>query len=361
MGQLKIRYLVAKRQKGGHDLYNWQPSEALRKVGFKAQPLGKILVDAIRKAEALNAEVDAWRAGMVPQVNKPYTIPWLVKLYKADEVYTDLKPKTQQGYDQWLKEIETWSQRAGHPPIKTIERRHAKEFYRSMAATPHKANAVLRVLRILLRFAVDEGYLPANPAEKIHLKDCKPRDAVWTAEEITQFCKVAHAENRPSMALAVLLGANLGQREGDILRLTWGQYTNQAISLRQGKTNAFVSVPVTDELREALASTLRSSPTILVSETTGRPYQSFNFGHVFREIARKAGIGDHLRFMDLRRTAVVWLAEAGCEIYEIAAITGHSLSRTVDIMEVYLPRNRAMARNAIAKLNEYRRKTKLEV
>lgn len=364
MTHLKIRHLVAKKQKAGHALYYWQPPKALREMGFLPRRLAERtndLAEAITEAERLNAELDAWRAGLLPQVLKPYTIPWLIKQYRADESFTDLKPKTQQGYNQCLKEIEAWSQRAGHPPIKTVERRHTKEFYRSMAATPHKANAVLRVLRILMHFAVDEGYLDSNPAEKIRLKGCKPRDAVWKPQEITNFCRMACDEGRPSMALAVLLAANLGQREGDIIRLTWAQYGSQGISLRQGKTNAFVCVPVSEELRVALDKAPRTSPTILVSETTGRPYQAYNFGHVFREIARKAGIGDHLRFMDLRRTAVVWLAEAGCEIYEIAAITGHSLSRTVDIMEVYLPRNRVMARNAIAKLNEYRKKTKLEV
>ena len=65
--------------------------------------------------------------------------------------------------------------------------------------------------------------------------------------------------------------------------------------------------------------------------------------------------------MDLRRTAVVWLAEAGCEIPEIAAITGHSLNRTSAILEVYLPRNTKMAQNAIAKLSKYRKRTELEV
>jgi hypothetical protein len=62
--------------------------------------------------------------------------------------------------------------------------------------------------------------------------------------------------------------------------------------------------------------------------------------------------------MDLRRTAVVHLARAGCSVPEIAAITGHSISRTVSILEVYLPRDAQMAAVGIAKLAAWRdRKT----
>ena len=59
--------------------------------------------------------------------------------------------------------------------------------------------------------------------------------------------------------------------------------------------------------------------------------------------------------MDLRRTAVVHLARAGCSVPEIAAITGHSVSLTVSILEVYLPRDSEMAAAAIAKLDAWRR------
>ena len=114
-----------------------------------------------------------------------------------------------------------------------------------------------------------------------------------------------------------------------------------------------------EELKAELATVPKTSPNMLISETTGRPYLEDNFRHIFADIRAAAGLSD-LWFMDLRRTAVVWLAEAGCEVYEIAAITGHSLKHTVTILEVYLPRNATMARNAIAKLSEYRKRTKLE-
>ncbi len=86
---------------------------------------------------------------------------------------------------------------------------------------------------------------------------------------------------------------------------------------------------------------------------------TFFFRHEFRRIANIAGLSE-LQFLDLRRTAVVRLAEAGCTVPEIAAITGHQLDRTARILETYLPRNGTMAEAAIRKLEQHRKRTQLD-
>lgn len=362
MARPKIRYLVAKLQKGGHVLYYWQPAATLRSAGFLPRRIAEAtnaLADAIAEAERLNAQLDAWRAGVQPVPLKPETIPWLVRLYQTDPRYTDLAEKTKESYDWCIGILESWSERAGHPPLRSIARKHVRAFYRSMAdKTPSKANAVMRMLSILMSFAKDEGLVAENPAEKQHLRGTPPRQQVWTIEQVQTFCARATAEGRASIALAVLLAYNLGQREGDVLALAWSQYSGEAIRLRQSKSKVLLDVPVIAELREALDAAQKKSPTMVVSEVTQRPYKLHNFTHRFAEIRDAAGL-NHLQYRDLRRSAVVALAEAGCEIPEISAITGHSLNRCVAILETYLPRNSVMARNAIAKLSEYRQKAKV--
>jgi hypothetical protein len=69
-------------------------------------------------------------------------------------------------------------------------------------------------------------------------------------------------------------------------------------------------------------------------------------------IGYRRGVNDAING---RRTAVVHLSRAGCSVPEIAAITGDSVSRTVSILEVYLPRDSEMAAAAIAKLDAWRR------
>lgn len=359
MVKVRVRHLIGKRLKSGRTLLYWQPSAALRKHGFQPRRLSDEIATAIAEAAELNRKVDAWRRGEEPVRFQPEAIPWLICLYRSDDCFRRLKPNTKKGYDQCLSKVEAWSERAGHPPLCSIERKHVKQFYRSMSATPTYAFNTIKVLRTLLQFAVDEGHLSVNPASKPRLHAQPPRQQVWSAEDLQVFSEVAVEAGRRSVWLAVLLGASLGQRQGDILKLNWQQYANGAITLRQGKTGVLLRVPATTELQEVLDATPRQSPTIVVSEATERPYRPDHFRHEFRRIATAAHV-ENLQFLDLRRTAVVRLAEAGCTPPEIAAITGHQLDRTARILETYLPRTTPMAEAAIHKLELHRKRTKLE-
>jgi hypothetical protein len=57
---------------------------------------------------------------------------------------------------------------------------------------------------------------------------------------------------------------------------------------------------------------------------------------------------------DLRRTAVIRLAEAECTILQIAAITGHSPKSIEDILRVYWVSTYPQAAAPITKLEDYR-------
>jgi hypothetical protein len=68
----------------------------------------------------------------------------------------------------------------------------------------------------------------------------------------------------------------------------------------------------------------------------------------------RAGIRG-LTFHDLRGTAVVTLARAGCNEVEIYSITGHKPSDVRAILTAhYLPQDAEVAANAISKLNKYK-------
>jgi integrase len=359
MGRFTVRYLVSKRQKG-HTLYYWQPSRALRQFGFLTRRVAERtnrLDDAIVEAERLNHELDRWREGVGETTIEPGTFPWLLKLYRSTELYGDLAPKTQRSYEQGIALLEAWSKERGHPPISGLQTRHVRELLGTIER-PAMRHLAYRTLRLLLSFAISEGHIERNPARGLRIKGARPREVYWTTEQVEAFIKAAETSERPSLALAVRLGVNLGQREGDVLRLAWSQCENGSFTLRQRKTGRLVTIPATAELHEVLTTAPRQSPTIIISETTGQPYREDHFRHEFARIRQLAGLPASLRFMDLRRTAVVRLAEAGCSVPEIAAVTGHAIDRTARILEVYLPRTAPMARAAVARLDEARRRTK---
>ena len=89
-----------------------------------------------------------------------------------------------------------------------------------------------------------------------------------------------------------------------------------------------------------LDETPKDATVYIINEETGGPYKPDNFRHLFAEIRAKAGIDQIARehgieggllYMDLRRTAIVHLARAGSSVPEIAAVTGHSITRTAPV------------------------------
>jgi integrase len=139
--------------------------------------------------------------------------------------------------------------------------------------------------------------------------------------------------------------------------LPWSAYDGDTIRLRQGKTKAHVVIPVGAPLRVFLDATPKKAETIL-STTRGTAWTEGGFRASWRTACKAAGV-EGLTFHDLRGTAVTRLALAGCEVPEIAAITGHKLSKVAGILDShYLSRDVALGFSAIRKLEEHERRTK---
>jgi integrase len=123
--------------------------------------------------------------------------------------------------------------------------------------------------------------------------------------------------------------------------------------VRQRKAGAYVSIPVADTLKAALDAAPRRSPIILTTGE-GKPWSESGFQGAWSKATMRAGVRG-LTFHDLRGTAVVTLARAGCNEVEIYSITGHKPSDVQAILTAhYLPRDAEVASNAIAKLNRYK-------
>jgi hypothetical protein len=57
--------------------------------------------------------------------------------------------------------------------------------------------------------------------------------------------------------------------------------------------------------------------------------------------------------LDLRDTAVTWMALAGATVPEIIAVTGHTLESATRILKHYLARHPEMADSAMRKMVEW--------
>ena len=353
MGRIEIRYLVERPRKRKGPRFYWIPTAKLQEAGFLPRRLADDPLAAAQQAEAENRKLDAWYAGETPQPSRLADgLHALNDLFQRDEDFRDgMKPRTQQDYLYNIKASLEW---ADGIPVSQISAKAVRTWYRSQKETYGVSTSRNRMaaLRRLLRFAVTEGWIAANPATGLRVKAPASRHRVWSLAERDAFCAAAREAKRPSMALAVMLGWCLGQRPADLRTLAWSAYDGRTIRIRQAKTEQSVAIPALPELRTLLEATPRVSTQMVVSENTGRPYQESDFQHTFAEIRDGAGMPADLQFRDLRRTLATALGAAGCTDDQISAITGH---QTREVVAVYVRPNDAFAKGAMGRLQRARK------
>jgi integrase len=274
----------------------------------------------------------------------------LLDAYRDAEAFRALAPKTAKDYGRILSTI---GRMFGDCPLKLLhDRRTRGDFLQwrdDIARTsPRTADYTFAVFARALSWASDRGLISLNPLER-HGRVWKGSrsESVWTDADEARLLAVAS----PPMALAFMLALWTGQRQGDLLRLTWGAYDGTFIRLKQSKGGVRVVIPVGAPLKAVLDSTPRISTQIITSGDR-RPYTSDGFRASWRKTCERASVTG-LTFHDLRGTAVSRLAHAGATEMEIATFTGHTITAVKSIIDkFYFNRDPAMAVNAMSKLEK---------
>lgn len=358
----KVPYLVEKSHKGKLYRY-WQPKSKYLVAGemhkcpfpsYKFSPIAisdkdNTLGDVIMKCDELYRQLEKWRSGGETKLTHDHgTVGWLITEYKKDERFTRLESTTQKTYLLYFEKLMEISDL----PVSGITRMDAREIYKSYVDGSTTAGKLAQHSRILFNFGKDIGLITINPWEDMRIPKPKARQTIIPKEIIEQAVIKANEMGLTSIGRSIMLGYHAGQRPGDIRLLPRNNYDGKWLTVSQNKTKAKVFIPVykLPELKKALDGISQDSILFLHEERTGNPYSKDMLCRRVREVFIAAGIGSEYQFRDLRRTAVVRLAEAGCEIPEICAITGHKLKEATQILEVYLPRTRRMAENALDKV-----------
>lgn len=280
----------------------------------------------------------------------------LMQGYQASEDFrSGLSAQTRADYVRQIKIIEAAF--ADFPIAALADKRARAEFLewrdRLAQRSRRQADYAWTVLARILSWSVKRGLIEVNPCERGgRLYRGTRAEKVWSAADEAAFL----AKAPPHLHLALILALWTGQRQGDLLRLTWHAYDGARIRLQQSKTGARVVIPVGAPLKAALDAAERH-PTVLAT-MEGRAWTSDGFHASWRKACAKAGVTG-VTFNDLRGTAVTRLALAGCTEAEIATITGHALRDVRSILDAhYLNRDPALAESAIRKL-EAQTRTKL--
>jgi integrase len=223
-----------------------------------------------------------------------------------------------------------------------------KEFVVALLDTmpPHAARNWIKTFRHFIRWCESRKLIRQDPTWGVRVKVPKSDGHhTWSEDEIAVF--EAHHPIGSKARLALALGLYTAQRRGDVVRIGRQHIRDRVLSVRQEKTGTALAIPVHPELEAIIAATPIGHLTLLTTKT-GKSYEANDFSQQFRAWCDAAELPQHCVFHGLRKAALTRLADAGCTVHEIAAISGHASLKEVERYTKAADQAR-MARNAMAK------------
>jgi len=243
----------------------------------------------------------------------------------------------------------------------TLKTKEVEKLMGRRAARPDSGNGLRKVLREMMKVAVKLEWRDTGPTQGV--KRIKPKKHGgfhrFTDAEIATFEKRHPVGSRARLAMA--LGLYTGQARRDVIAMGEQHITreydaeqdceveilNWVRKKTEDKTGLPLAIPVHPELRRIIDAAPSKHLTFLVTQL-GAPFTAAGFGNWFRDRCNEAGL-PQCSFHGLRKAAATRLIDAGCDVVEAAAITGHASLKELQRYIETRDRKKA-ARRAMAKL-----------
>lgn len=251
-----------------------------------------------------------------------------------------LRPRSREIYLRGLHHIARFNSIA----VNKITRPMVIQFRDDTYSSPGKCRVGLTVLSNVLRYAHDRGWVEYNQASDIRSLPKKKPIEPWSQDEIDKCLAAAPDKIRQ----AIILALYTGQRRSDLIRMRWQDYDGEYIRVRQTKTGLDMVIPVHKQLKEMLDTMPREKySNFILTNSRGEPWHGDWLRARIGRVLNSVGIyGKSIH--GLRKSAAVFLAEAGCTPHQIMAITGHQSIRQVQHYTIAADRKR-LAKEAIDK------------
>jgi integrase len=321
-------------------------------AGFNPPEGGK----EITKAFATEEEADLWLAEQFVSIGKgsfihpdgPKTLLGDYWQYRIKQWESHLDPSTIETYRRhWNNHI---GPAFGRREMGSFKRGEFQAWVNHLPVANSTKRTVLAILQSLLKAAavVDE-LIPKSPAVGVKSPPVPRRKLIIpTAEEVYAIADAIH----PPYKVAVIIGAETGAREGEILgmrvedlALPWRKLTisRQAqtvngkilLDLPPKSDAGYREVPLAPETVDAInlhLKTHRARGGLVVTTSSGAPVRRGTFNDAWNKAKIKAGIENTaLRFHDLRHRYASVLIEAGLDPLTVKTLMGHaSITETYD-------------------------------
>jgi integrase len=271
----------------------------------------------------------------------------LIAAYQRSPEWNALASSSRVRSTIYLRPLQT----LGHLPATAWTRRDILALRDAIASSRGNgaATAFISTASALFSWAVDREWIEHSVVTRIkalpggHLR-------AWTREEAV----TAEAKLPLNLARVVILARYTGQRRGDLCAMGWTAYDGACIRLVQLKTKAPLVLPVHPALKVHLDAWPRIAATILTN-AHDKPWKPQDLSYALPAALARIGLSDDLNVHGLRKLAATELADAGCSVHEIAAITGH---RTLSMVQLYTRSadQERLASAAIVRLSKWKDK-----
>ncbi|MFH5925715.1 tyrosine-type recombinase/integrase [Roseomonas xinghualingensis] len=248
----------------------------------------------------------------------PGSLDALAVAYFDSHDFKALSATTQGIYRRIIEKLRA---KHGEKPIKLMEPHHVRKIVAEIKA-PSAANHRLKVLRILLRFALDLGWIKSDPSRDARRVKYKVKGyPAWTQEMVDAYRARWPSGTMQRLALELLF--HTGQRKSDVVLMGPQHLHNGVLRLTQVKTGQDLAMPLHLEAAIEIALLPPGERTTFLQTAYGQPISAKGFYAWFRKACVAAGIPKGYSAHGIRKTMAARAADAGGTVKEIAAFTGH--------------------------------------
>lgn len=361
MGQVKLRYYTVKKGRG-----YWQPTEAMKRLGFQPVSCGPDGPAAWERAAALNAAWDARAEQAADAVPIPVVKAWpkgsvgeAFDVYRTSNEWIKKAPRTREDWERgWRYIAPVFGDMV--PTAVTMpllsEWRQGIEDDKSLREA-HRAMKIWRALwKVMgaMRYCQRE----ADPSMAVRNSEPKGRTETWSEGEAVRLVKAALRAGYYGLAAALACmwdGAvapvdarslKLSQRHRDA-RGTW-------FALGRAKTgrDAVLTLSRRSErlldwyLRHQFGEAEPIGSMEMFRTRRGAAYRKNSFAEDFRDVRNILLPGDKRMMLDFRRSGSVEAVAGGVEGTALSAKLANSLAQSKKLEQTYVPVQVEMVRIA---------------
>jgi enterobacteria phage integrase len=303
----------------------WRDRHGKRRVYFRKGRGPRIPLPAPLGSDEFNAAYQAALAGQLTPVRERHaraaagTIGALIVSYKQSAAYVGLRETTKAGYTSRIEVLRT---QHGHRTVAGLSReRIITGMLQPYADRPGAALSILKMLRVLIRNAINIGWLKHDPSLGIKRPKMN-RIRSWTDDEIATYRRHWPLGTKQRTAFELFL--NTGQRRSDVVRMAWPHITadNKVVVVQQ-KTGRRLLSPLHRDLITALAAAEREHVSVLTT-IYGKPFTVDGFSQWMRSAITASGLPLDAQPHGLRKATGRRLAEAGATAKMIMSVLGHT-------------------------------------